>query len=94
MRIVRYDGSPKALAYALKADFSRRVSLPRRRTSDSITTRRNTRNRPLRASQKVELELALDQAGLVARIFQFGRASILNDDSAESFSADYGDNSS
>ena len=38
LRIVRYDGSPTALAYALKTDFSRRVSLPQKRTSDSITT--------------------------------------------------------
>jgi hypothetical protein len=84
LQIVRYDGSPKALAYALKADFSRRVSLPRKRKSDSISTRRNTRNRPLRSLQKVELALALDQAGLADRLFQFGRISILNDDSVES----------
>jgi hypothetical protein len=84
LRIVRYDGSPKALAYALKTDFSRRVSLPRKRIGDSIMTRRNTRNRPLRAPQKVELALALDQAGLADRVFQFGKISILNDDSGDS----------
>ena len=88
LRIVRYDGSPTALAYALKTDFSRRVSLPRKRKSDSITTRRNTRNRPLRSTQKVELALALHRAGLADRVFQFGRASILNNDNVESLSAD------
>jgi hypothetical protein len=94
LRIVRYDGSPTALAYGLKTDFLRRVSLPRKRKSDSITSRRNTRNRPLRATQKVELALALHQAGLADRVFQFGRASVLNDDNAESLSANNGDNSS
>lgn len=84
LRIVRYDGSPKALAYALKADFSRRVSLPRKSTSDSIMTRRNTRNRSLRSTQKVELALALHQAGLADRAFQFGKVLILNDDSGDS----------
>ena len=88
LRIVRYDGSPTALAYALKGDFSRRVSLPRKRKSDATTTRRNTRNRPLRSTQKLELALALHRAGLADRVFQFGRASILNNDNAKSLSAD------
>jgi hypothetical protein len=77
LRIVRYDGSPAALAYGLKTDFLRRVSLRRKRKSHSIKTRRNTRNRPLRSTQKVELALALHQAGLADRVFQFGRASVL-----------------
>ena len=94
MRIVRYDGSPIALAYGLKTDFLRRVSLPRKRKSDSITSRRNTRNRPLRSTQKVELALALHQAGLADRVFQFGRASVLTADNAEFLSADKGDYSS
>jgi hypothetical protein len=81
LRIVRYDGSPTALAYALKNDFSRRVSLPRKKTA-FMTTRRNTRNRPLRSMQKVELALALHQAGLTDRVFQLGGTSILNNDNA------------
>jgi hypothetical protein len=84
LQIVQYDGSPKALAYALKTDFSRRVSLPRKRKTDSITTRRNTRNRPLRSRQKVELALALHRAGLADRVFQFGKVSILNGESGDS----------
>jgi hypothetical protein len=94
LRIVRYDGSPTALAYGLKTDFLRRVSLPRKRKSHSIKTRRNTRNRLLRSTQWVELALALHQAGLADRVFQFGRASVLNADNAESLSANNGDNSS
>jgi hypothetical protein len=92
LRIVRYDGSPTGLAYALKNDFSRRVSLPRKKTA-FMTTRRNTRNRPLRATQKVELALALYQAGLADRVFQLGTASVLTDDNDEYFSADNGDHS-
>jgi hypothetical protein len=91
LRIVRYDGSPTALAYGLKTDFLRRVSLPRKRKSHSIKTRRNTRNRPLRSTQKVELALALHRAGLADRVFEIGRASVLNADNAESLSADKGD---
>jgi hypothetical protein len=84
LRIVRYDGSPTALAYALKTDFLRRVSLPRKRKSPSNTTRRNTRDRPLRSTQKIELALALHRIGLPDRVFQLGRASVLNADHAES----------
>jgi hypothetical protein len=81
LRIVRYDGSPTGLAYALKNDFSRRVSLPRKKTA-LMTTRRNTRNRPLRSMQKVEVALALHQAGLADRVFQLGGISILDGDNA------------
>ena len=82
LRVVRYDGSPAALAYALKTDFWRRVSLPRKRKSDLTTTRRNTRNRFLRATQKIELALALHRAGLADRVFQLGGISILDADNA------------
>ena len=92
LRIARYDGSPTALAYALKTDFWRRVSLPRKRTA-LMTTRRNTRNRPLRSAQKVELALALHRTGLADRVFQLGGASVLSDENTESLSADNGDHS-
>jgi hypothetical protein len=78
LRIVRYDGSPTALAYALKTDFSRRVSLPRKRKSDAIATRRNTRDRPLRSAQKVELAVAFHRAGLGDRVFQIGMAEFFS----------------
>jgi len=67
-----FDGNPKALAYALKRNFQRRVTLPRQRLSNGAIKRRNTRDRPLRARQKVELGLALNQLGLGARIFLHG----------------------
>ncbi len=77
---VPFDYSLTGLAYAIKTDFSRRVSLPRKRESDLTTTRRNTRNRPLRSMQKVELAVALHDAGLVDRLFQIGLASVLRED--------------
>jgi len=62
----------------MKSDFSRRVSLPHKRKGDLII-RRNTRNRPLRSMQKVELAVALHDAGLADRLFHIGLASVLRD---------------
>jgi hypothetical protein len=67
-----FDGRRKGLAYALKRDFQRRVTLPRQRLSNGSVKRRNTRDRPLRALQKVELGLALHRLGLGARLFLHG----------------------
>jgi hypothetical protein len=63
---VPFDYSLTGLAYAMKTDFSRRVSLPRKKKGH-LMIRRNTRNRPLRSMQKVELALALHRAVSVIR---------------------------
>jgi hypothetical protein len=52
----------------MKSDFSRRVSLPRKKKG-LLMIRRNTRNRPLRSMQKVELAVALQNAGFADRLF-------------------------
>jgi hypothetical protein len=80
VQVVPFDYSLTGLAYAMKTDFSRRVSLPRK--NGLLMIRRNTRNRPLRSMQKVELALALHRAGLVDRVFQLGGISILDADNA------------
>jgi hypothetical protein len=67
-----FDGRRKGLAYALKRDFQRRVTLPRQALLDGSVKRRNTRDRPLRASQKVELGLVLNRLGLGTRVFLHG----------------------
>jgi hypothetical protein len=67
-----FDGRRNGLAYAWKRDFQRRITLPRHRLSDGTIVRRNTRDRPLRALQKVELALALHRLGLGARVFLHG----------------------
>jgi len=71
--IKRFDRNLAALAYALKGDFQRRVTLPRSTERDgSNKTRRNVRYRPLRARQKLELLLMLDRVGLEDRLFGYG----------------------
>ena len=73
VRMLPFDGMSAGLAYAMKTEFIRRVTLPKVVAKDGSTARRrNTRDRPLRAKQKVELMLALDRAGLIARMFCHG----------------------
>ena len=79
VQVVPFDYSLTGLAYAMKTDFSRRVSLPRKKKG-LLMIRRNTRNRPLRSLQKVELAVALHDAGLVDRLFQIGLTSALRED--------------
>lgn len=68
-----FSGDLNGIAYAVKSDFVRRVSLPRKRRRDGTTgQRRNTRNRALRIAQQCQLALALDRAGLDARLFLRG----------------------
>jgi hypothetical protein len=67
-----FDGNRRGLAYALKGDFERRISLPRELRTDETVKRRNTRHRELLARQKLELALALDRIGLDARMLFLG----------------------
>jgi hypothetical protein len=69
VRMQEFDGDLRGLAYAVKTDFVRRISLPRQTQADGSVTRRNTRGCPLLARQRVELAVALDRIGLGARIF-------------------------
>lgn len=69
VKVQTWDGNPAALAYALKAEFARRVSV--RKPADGGRGRgacRNTRDRPLRVDQRRELLIALDRAGFQARL--------------------------
>lgn len=70
--IKNWDGDIRAIAYATKAMFNRRVSLPRQQGKDGgATKRKNVRYRDLRAHQKMELLLALDRIGLRRRLFLY-----------------------
>jgi hypothetical protein len=65
-----FDGNPKAVAYSFKNKFSlresyREIDLNGRKTS-------NTRNLPLRVSEKKELLPFLDREGLHSRLFLIG----------------------
>jgi hypothetical protein len=70
--IKRFDGNLAGIAYALKGDFWRRISLSKAHRRDGKGRSRNVRYRPLRARQKLELMLMLDRIGLESRVFLFG----------------------
>jgi hypothetical protein len=81
--IKAFDRHPRGLAYAVKTDFVRRISLPRQKSESGETTRRNTRDRPLLARQKLELATALDRIGLDARVFLHGLRVVVIDGIAQ-----------
>lgn len=68
----QFDGDPRGLAYGSKADFARRISIPRQALPNGAIARRTMRLRPLLARQKVELALAFDETSLGTRIFLHG----------------------
>ncbi|WP_147022830.1 hypothetical protein [Microvirga aerophila] len=73
VKIKLWDRNLAALGYALKDHFVRRVSYQREANEDgSKHTCRNTRDRPLRVEQHIELAITLDQAGLQARLILGG----------------------
>ena len=70
--IQEFDGRSAARAYALKPDFCGRVTLLPRRRADGSRSTFGTRTKPIWGPQRVELALALDRAGLAARLFLCG----------------------
>ncbi|MBM6596498.1 hypothetical protein [Microvirga pudoricolor] len=69
VNVYGYDGDLRGVAYAFKGNFSRREIIPAVKDSNGKTiSRRNTRHRPLRAWQKVELAVLLDRIGLYDRL--------------------------
>jgi hypothetical protein len=70
--IQQFDGLRVGRAYALKPDFRLRISLDPRRFSDGSRSTFSTRSKPIFGSERVELALALDRAGLDRRLFLKG----------------------
>ncbi len=69
LNIYDYDGDLRGIAYAFKGNFFRREIIPALKDTDGKTiSRRNTRLRPLRTWQKVELAVLLDRIGLYDRL--------------------------
>ena len=68
----RFDGAPAGFAYALKPDFTRRISLEPRTLEDGNRSTFSTRKKPIWGAERVELAVALDQAGLDPRLFLLG----------------------
>lgn len=73
VKIFPFDGNARAFAYAIKWRFVRRVTIPPLRDRNGHTTRRqNTRNRPLRWREHVQLYDVLHQLGLERRLILIG----------------------
>jgi hypothetical protein len=72
MRMTSFDGAPRGFAYALKPDFDRRISLRPRWFADGSRSTFSTRKKSIWAAQRVELALALNRAGIDARLFLKG----------------------
>jgi hypothetical protein len=68
VKIKEWDGGLAALAYALKNTFVRRISIHREDPTGLRNPYRDTRDRDLRVDQEIELLIALDRAGLHARL--------------------------
>jgi hypothetical protein len=69
VRIEPFDGRARGRAYALKPDFFERTSLDRRWLADGSRSTYSTRLKPIWDPRRVELALALHQAGLDARLY-------------------------
>jgi hypothetical protein len=72
VRMSKFDGEARGFAYALKPDFSRRISLEPRLLADGSRSTFGTRGKPIGGTSRVELALALDRAGLDGRLFMHG----------------------
>ncbi len=72
VRMSKFDGEARGFAYALKPEFSRRISLEPRLLADGSRSTFGTRNKTISGTDRVELALALDRAGLDGRLFMRG----------------------
>ena len=83
LHMKRFDGAPLGFAYALKPDFARRISPEPRTLEDGNRSTFSTR-KPIWGAERVELALALDRAGLAARLFLRGSELVASRDSRSS----------
>ena len=83
VRIEPFDGRARGRAYALKPDFFERISLERGWLADGSRSTYSTRTKPIWGPRRVELALALHQAGLDARLYLHGFALIARNGRAE-----------
>ena len=72
VRIEPFDVRARGRAYAFKPDFAERTSLERRWPPDGSRSTFSTRLKPIWGPRRVELALALHQAGLDARLYLRG----------------------
>jgi hypothetical protein len=79
IKIMKWDGRDEALAYALKTNFKRRVSIQNNRRSGEAL-QRNTSEQDLRVAERIPLYQYLDSIGLHARVFLLGARPTMTDD--------------
>ncbi len=77
VRVLPFDGDPRAFAYALKPNFDRRITraalTERQAAKLGIAPRRqNTKHRPLLSAQEAELRVILHALGPKARLVLMG----------------------
>lgn len=70
--IKAFNGDNKGIAYTIKTDFQRRISLPKSDPQDVNKARRNTRDRDLKSNQKTELAILLHKLKLRRRLLTHG----------------------
>lgn len=75
LKVAAFDGNPAGIAYGMKPAFGRRQSYEQTKPTATGTRQcRNTRGRPLRGTEAVELAVFLDAVGLRQRLILHGAA--------------------
>lgn len=83
LKVATFDGDLAGIAYGMKSRFKRRQSYQQVKPRTEGTRRcRNTRGRPLRGSEAVELAVFLNQVGLRRRLILQGAVLKRNCDGA------------
>lgn len=73
LKVAAFDGNPAGIAYGMKPAFGRRQSYEQTKpTANGTRQCRNTRGRPLRGTEAVELAVFLDAIGLRQRLILHG----------------------
>lgn len=75
LKVSAFDGNLVGIAYGMKPKFGRRQSYEQTKpTANGMRQCRNTRGRPLRGTEAVELAVFLDTVGLRQRLILHGTA--------------------
>jgi hypothetical protein len=78
VKVLEWDGHNKALAYAFKTTFKRRISVNKKKRSVGRSGR-NTSGQDLRVSERIPLYQYLDSVGLHSRVFLLGARPTMTD---------------
>ena len=79
LKVAAFDGNLTGIAYGMKPEFGRRQSYEQTKPTAKGTRQcRNTRGRPLRGSEAVELAVFLNRVGLRRRLILHGTMLVRN----------------